>query len=151
MGSMVSVFIDGLIGFVLARKDRKDKRKWTELGISAIQSLKKWIKSSAWNFSNKLHLLEAEFYFLLGDDKKAENSYHASIEAAHKHRFFHEEGLAEEKIATYFLQKGKNDDAVRHFANAKKWYKVWGAQILVERIDNTIRVLQPLCEGQSEV
>lgn len=144
---MVSVFIDGLIGFVLARKDREDKEKWTKLGLGAIQFLKKWVKSSAWNFSNKLHLLEAEYFFLMEDDEKAMASYRASIQTAHEHRFVHEEGLAEEKIATYLLHKSKNDDAVRHFTNAKKCYKIWGAQTLVQRINKAIEILQPQCTG----
>jgi len=147
-GSIVSVFIDGLIGFFFARKHLEDEAKWTNLGLDAIQTLRKWVKSSDWNFSSKLYLLEAEFYFLREDDERALVCYHASIKAAHDHRFVHEEGLAEEKAATYFLYKSRHDDAMRHFMNAKKCYEVWGAHALAQRVDKAIAILLPLCTGR---
>jgi len=148
MGSIVSAFIDGLIGFFFARKHLEDEAKWTNLGLGAIQSLRKWVKSSDWNFSNKLYLLEAEFYFLREDDERALVCYHASIKAASEHRFVHEEGLAEEKAATYFLHKSRHDNALSHFMNAKKCYEVWGASALVQRVDKAIAILLPLCTGR---
>merc|ERR1711944_355909 len=75
--TMVSTFIDGLIGFYCARKHRDDERKWTDIGLEAIHSLRKWEVSSEWNFSNKLYLLEAEYYFLRGDDERAMVCYNA--------------------------------------------------------------------------
>lgn len=57
-GVLVTVFIDGLIGFFFARKHREDERKWTNVGLDAIQSFRKWVENSHWNFANKLYLLE---------------------------------------------------------------------------------------------
>lgn len=142
---IVNIFIDGLIGLFFARKHREDEAKWTEAGLDAIRSLRKWVKSSEWNFSNKLYLLEAEYYFLKEDDERAMVCYHAAIKAAHEHRFIHEEGLAEEKIATYLLHKGRHDDALGHFINAKNCYDVWGAHALVQRAGKAIAILLPLC------
>jgi len=144
VGNMISVLIDGLIGFFYARKQRDDEAMWTQVGVDAIQTLRKWVKSSEWNFSNKLYLLEAEFYFLREDDERARASYHASIKAAKEHRFVHEEGLAEEKAATYFLHKSRHDDAMKHYMNAKKCYEAWGANVLVHRIDKAMAILLPL-------
>lgn len=73
--------------------------------------------------------------------------YNASIWAAQEHRFIHEEGLAEEKFATYMLHKGRHDAALEHFMNAKRCYNVWGATILVERVNKAIAILLPLCTG----
>ena len=75
--------------------------------------------------------------------------YQASVRAAREHRFVHEEGLAEEKLATFCLHNGLHDDAMGHFNNAKKCYEVWGAHSLVERIDKAIAILVPLCTGAS--
>merc|ERR1719203_1380131 len=141
---LVRVFIDGLIGFFLARKRLDDEVKWTNLGLSAILTLRKWVKSSNWNFSNKLYLLEAELYFLKEDDEKASLCYHASINAARAHRLVHEEGLAEEKAAFYFLHKSRHGDALAHFVNAKKCYKVWGAHAVAQRVDNVIAMSLPM-------
>jgi len=142
---LVSIFIDGLIGFFFARKHRDDEAKWTNVGQDAIKSLRKWVRSSEWNFSNKLYLLEAEFYFLSEDDERAMSCYNASIKSAREHRFVHEEGLAEEKTATYLLHKSQHDEALEHFVNAKKCYESWGAYTLVQRVDNAIAILLPLC------
>ena len=104
------------------------------------------MKSSEWNFSNKLYLLEAEFYFLREDDERAMFCYHASIVAAREHRFVHEEGLAEEKTATYLLHKSRHDEAMGHFINAKKCYEVWGALKLVQRVEKAIAMLSSCTE-----
>lgn len=144
---LVSEFIDGLIGFFFARKRREDEEKWTKVGLDVIKSFRKWVTYSQWNFLNKLHLLEAEYYFLRGDDERAVVSYMSSIVAAKEHRFIHEEGLAEEKFATYFLNKSMHDDAINHFHNAKKCYEAWGAHALVRRIDDAIAMLVPVCKG----
>ncbi len=146
MSVIVSAFIDGLIGFFLARKHREDEAKWTTVGLDSIESLKTWVQSSSWNFSNKLYLLEAEYCFLKNDDEGAVAFYTASIKAAHEHRFIHEEGLAEEKLATYLLHKGGHDDAMHHLVNAKRCYDVWGAHALVKRVQKAIAILMPLCK-----
>jgi len=142
--NIINVFIDGLIGFFYARKHRGDEAMWTQVGLDAIQTLSKWVKGCPWNFSNKLFLLEAEYYFLMEDDSRAKASYYASIREAKAHRFVHEEGLAEEKTATYYLRRNRHNDAMRHYMNAKKCYEAWGATALVQRIDNAMKIMLPL-------
>jgi len=142
---LVSVFIDGLIGFFFARKHLEDESKWINIGLDAIRTYKEWVKSSDWNFSNKLYLLQAEFYFLKEDNERALECYHASIKAAREHRFVHDEGLAEEKAGMYYLHKGRHSDAMSHFMNAKKCYEVWGAHAVAHRVNKAIAVLLPLC------
>lgn len=139
MSALVSTFIDGLLALFYARKHREDEAKWTDIGLNAIRSFRKWVKKSDWNFANKLYLLEAEFYFLRNDDERAMVCYQASIRAAREHRFVHEEGLAEDKAGTYYLHKGEHDQAMRHFLNAKRCYNVWGAGILVQRMTRPLR------------
>ena len=53
---LVGVFIDGLIGFFFARKHREDEAKWTNVGLDAIRSLRKWVQSSGELFD--LHRLQ---------------------------------------------------------------------------------------------
>lgn len=129
-----------------ARKHREDEAKWTSVAEKAIEFFERWTKSSSWNFGNKLSLLQAEYFFLM-DDERAYDCYKASITKAREHRFNHEEGLAHEKLATYLLHKNKHDEALRHFQNAKKCYAIWGARVLVQRVEKAITVLSPLCIG----
>lgn len=151
LSALVGTFIDGLIGFFFARKHHEDETKWTDIGLDALQSLRKWAESSEWNFANKVYLLEAEYYFLRKDHDRAMVCYSASVRAAREHRFVHEEGLAEEKTATYLLHKGQHEDAMGHFLNAKKCFDAWGARTLVQRVDKAISVLLPLCSNTSHL
>lgn len=140
---LVTMFIDGLIGFFFARKHNQDEEKWLKIGQDAMHSMRKWASScSEWNFTNKLHLLEAEYHFLKGDEKHAMKFYNASIKSARDHRFVHEEGLAEEKLATYLLHQRKRYEAMSAFANAKKCYERWGAHILVRRMEKSIDAIE---------
>ncbi len=91
--------------------------------------------------------LEAEQYFLKEDDERALICYNASIKAAREHRFVHEEGLAEEKLATYLLNKNRHKEGMEHFVGAKKCYEAGGARSLVRRVDNVIGILLPVCKG----
>ena len=70
-----------------------------------------------------------------------------SIKKAREHRFNHEEGLANEKLATYLLHKSKHAEALQYFKDAKKCYSTWGATVLEQRIEKAITVLSPLCIG----
>ena len=140
----IATFIDGLIGLYFARKHRDDEAKWTDVGEKAIELMKKWARSSSWNFSNKLYLLHAE-YFFLKDDERAYACYKTAIKKAREHKFNHEEGLAHEKLATYLLHKNQHDEALQYFQNAKKCYTIWGASVLVQRVEKAITVLSPLC------
>merc|ERR1719291_204764 len=146
--AIINAFIDGLLGFTLARKKRKDEAKWLNVGLDSIKLLEKWSRRCAWNFSNKLALLEAEHHYYKGCDQMALNSYQTSICVARKHHFIHEEGLAEEKLATFLCRKNQPDDALCHFINAKTCYTNWGAKLLVERVDKAMAILIPLCNSR---
>jgi hypothetical protein len=142
---LVGTFIDGLIAFYFARKHRSDEAKWTAIGEDIMATLQKWEEGCTWNFRNKRLLLEAEYNFLKGDDQMTLNCYTASINAARAHRFYHEEGLAYEKAATFLLHKNNHDGALDCFMNAKKCYEAWGAHGIVGRVERAIAVLLPLC------
>eukprot|EP00804_Cyclotella_cryptica_P027830 CCRYP_009244-RA/>CCRYP_009244-RA protein AED:0.13 eAED:0.13 QI:0/0.87/0.66/1/0.25/0.22/9/246/899 len=142
---VVGTFIDGLIALYFARKHRSDEAKWTAIGEDVMATLRKWEEGSTWNFRNKRLLLEAEFNFLRGNHEMTMCCYTASINAAHAHRFYHEEGLAYEKAATFLLHKHNHDGALECFMNAKKCYETWGAHAIVTRVDMAIAVLVPLC------
>ena len=138
MSTISSIFIDGMIGFFFARKHGEDETKWSDVGIDAARSFRKWAKNSEWNFYNKLCLLEAEFYFWKGDSTRAIWKYNESIKAANDHRFVLEEGLAEEKLAVFYLHSGMQDEAVSHLVCARRCYQQWGANALVDRVNKAI-------------
>ena len=73
----------------------------------------------------------------------ARKCYDASIKAAHEHHFIHEEGLAEEKLATFLVRKSKHSEALTHFMRAKQCYESWGDHVVVKRIEKAMAVLLP--------
>jgi len=140
---IVGVFIDGLIAFYYARKRRSDENRWTEIGNGVLSLLEVWAKEgSDWNFSNKLFLLQAECFFLRGDERAALQKYNASIKSAQDHRFIHEEGLAHERLASFHDHYGRRSEALTCFNAAKRCYEHWGAQAVVQRVERTIAKLQ---------
>ncbi len=139
---MVGVFIDGLIAFYYARKRRSDENRWTDIGNGVLNLMEVWAMSSDLNFSNKLFLLQAESFFLRGEERAALQKYQASIRSAQDHRFIHEEGLAHERLASFHDHYGRRVEALACFNAAKRCYERWGAQAVVERVEKTIAKLQ---------
>ncbi len=91
--------------------------------------------------SNKLHLLEAEYYFVKGEEDRATESYNSAIEAARAHKFVHEEGLGNDLAARFHLHYGRKKEAMMHFQQAQGCYERWGARSLVRKIEEEIKRL----------
>lgn len=77
-------FITGLSSFALFRKTKDPK--WAEKGSKAKFQMKKWAENCEWNFSNKVHLFEAEQAFCFNDINGAKALYEKAISSAREHR-----------------------------------------------------------------
>ena len=135
---ITNIFMDGLIALYCSREHGDDEQKWTSTAQGIIETMKEWTALSAWNFSNKLYLLEAESFARQNDDNMALEKYKASVTAGQKHKFVHEEGLANKLCGDYHLSKGRRHDAQQCFARAKDCYQRWGALSLVGQIDSYV-------------
>ncbi|KAL7531691.1 hypothetical protein ACHAXR_008840 [Thalassiosira sp. AJA248-18] len=150
MAHLTNVFADGLIALYMAREHGRDEHQWILIAEGMIETMKKWTCSgSKWNFENKLYLLEAEYFFLMGDDKSALEKYCASIAAAKSHRFIHEEALANFHLANYHIYKGRNSDALAKFSQARNCYEQWGAWNFVNRMKDAI--ISSSCEQSPDL
>ncbi len=138
MGKIMRVFLSGLMGFALAQKHGLDEKKWADKGEESMKIMAKWAEGSAWNYSNKLFLLEAEYWFLLGDEILASAKYDESISAAKEHRFKNDEGLAAHRAAMFHLQHGRKREALSYLNHSRACYESWGALRLVHRLDSII-------------
>jgi len=131
-------FYEGLTAFHFARHSADDEpNKWFQIGEKALSSFKTWATHSTWNWENKLLLLEAEWHFSKGEMEKAEVKYNLAIESARRHRFIHEEGLANDLAASFHLYHYMEKEALGHLTQVKKCYEKWGAFALVERLDSS--------------
>jgi len=128
---VLNSFLEGLTAFHLARSESCSR--WMELGENSIHSFRSWAVHSAWNFDNKLFLLEAESYFCHGQYDKAEEKYQSAIESSRLHRFVHEEGLACELFGSFCKTRGKSSKHIELMARARDCYKKWEAYGLLEK------------------
>ena len=98
--------------------------------------------NSEWNFANKLHLLEAEHQSMSRCHKEtALPLYDASIAAAKRSGFIHEQGLACEKAAFYCVREKKNEMALEYFKQARACYEEWGSSMKVDFIQKEVNSL----------
>jgi len=135
IGSIMRAFLGGLVAFATARYHGDNEKEMIRVAEESISTIKIWAKHSYWNFANKLFLLEAEYWFLNGNEKLARRKFGDSIAAAAKHRFKNEEGLAAQRAAIFHLHYNRKQEASSYLKHAKDCYERWGATGLVEQID----------------
>jgi len=128
-------FYSGLTAYHFARYLPNEPR-WVAIGGKALSSFKYWKSHSTWNWENKFFLLEAECHFSKGETEKARLNYRLAIESARKHKFVHEEGLANELCSTFHATIGNADKAKSHISEARACYQKWGAYALIDQLDS---------------
>lgn len=121
-------FYTGLVAFHFLRESPQEHQYWTDLGRCAIQKFEQWTMECEWNFSNKLCLLNAEYYFALGKLEAASKHYQLSIASARSHRFKHEEAVACELASLFHLKTGKKDVSHDLLKQSVACYQLWGAE-----------------------
>ena len=110
----------------------------------ATETMKEEATNSDWNFTNKLRLLEAEQQSLCQGHRKSIPLYDASIEAAEKSGFIHEQALACEKAGFYCKREKNNQKALEYFNQARKCYEEWGSSLRVDFIQKELDTLNSL-------
>ena len=126
----------GLNSLDLIKKNNSTKAKAAVR--TAIAAMKDAAASSDWNFTNKLRLLEAEQQSLRQTHRKAVPLYEAAIESAKKSGFIHEQGLACEKAAFYFMRLKNKEKALEYFQQARECYFQWGSFVKVDFIQKEL-------------
>jgi len=134
IADLFQTFYQGVSAFRLARLEDDKAREWLDVGNKAISQYQTWVKCSDWNWENKLLLLEAESHACEGELEVAKSKFRASIDSAQRHRFVHEEGLANELLGTFLEENGNLDEAKEQYAHARSCYQKWGAFALVDRL-----------------
>ncbi len=90
--------------------------------------LKKWSKHAPMNYLNKFQLVEAERFRIQGQDMMAETHYDLAIKTAKEYKFIHEEAMANELAAKFWIDKTKQDVAIPYMQRAYHGYALWGAR-----------------------
>ncbi|KAL7481155.1 hypothetical protein ACHAW6_006837, partial [Cyclotella cf. meneghiniana] len=119
-------FIGGLASFQIFRETHNPL--WALRGEQFQQRINTWKEQgSLWNFESKSFLLHAEQCYSNGNFDLAQVCYESAISSAQHHKFIHEEALASELAAKFFLKIGNNLMALKYFTSAHGAYFKWGA------------------------
>ena len=131
-------FIGGLASFRIYRETRDPL--WAQRGEQFQHKIKTWKdEGSLWNFENKSFLLDAESAYCDGNLELARVLYESAISSARQHLFIHEEALANELAANFYLNTGDKSMALKYFTSAHGKYLEWGAFAKVRTLHSFIQ------------
>jgi predicted ATPase/signal transduction histidine kinase/CheY-like chemotaxis protein len=98
------------------------------------QQLKNWANHAPMNFQHKYDLVEAEKARVLGQDSAAMDLYEKAIAGARENDYLHEEALAYELAAKFYLARGIERIAQTYMKEAHYHYQQWGAMAKVKHL-----------------
>ncbi|MBN2007031.1 MAG: AAA family ATPase [Anaerolineae bacterium] len=96
---------------------------------------KKWSAVSPWNYRHWYHLISAELARLTGKDLEAQRLYDQAIRGARENEFLHEEAIANECAARFYLQQGSETAANAYLRQAREIYRRWGCAPKVKQLE----------------
>jgi predicted ATPase/signal transduction histidine kinase len=93
-----------------------------------------WAKTAPMNYRHKWQLIEAEKHRVLNNKAAAIEHYDLAIAGAKSHQFTHEEALANELAAKFYLDWNKAKIAEVYILEAYYGYGRWGAKAKVDQL-----------------
>ncbi len=109
-----------------------------------LNKLSVWASHAPTNFAHRCELVRAEMARVLTHRMEAMDLYDRAIALAKEHQYIHEEGLANELAAKFYLSQGKITIAKAYMREARYCYLQWGAvaklQYLETRYAETLDV-----------
>jgi predicted ATPase/signal transduction histidine kinase/serine/threonine protein kinase len=90
-------------------------------------TIEQWAQHAPMNYLHKWDLIEAEKQRVSGNKAAAIEHYDRAIAGAKEHQFLHEESLANELVAKFYLDWGKEKIAGIYLVEAYYGYTRWGA------------------------
>jgi predicted ATPase/signal transduction histidine kinase len=113
-----------------------DQRRQHSEALAAHQKqLEIWAANCPENFENRAALVGAEIARIEGRDLDAMRLYERAIRSAHANGFVHNEGVATELAARFYLARGFDKVADAYLRDARDCYLQWGADGKVRQLD----------------
>lgn len=97
--------------------------------------LEVWAENCSENFENRAALVSAEIARIEGRDLDAMRLYEQAVRSAHVNSFVHNEALANELAARFYLARGFEKIAYAYLQDARYCYLRWGATAKVRQLD----------------
>ncbi|TVP59736.1 MAG: GAF domain-containing protein [Nodularia sp. (in: Bacteria)] len=127
--------------------DLDEQNEYLKQVITNQKQLKIWADNCPENFLHKYWLVEAELSRVTGQTLTAVDLYDCSIELAEKNGLIHNQALANELTAKFYLNWGKNRIAQEYLIQAYYGYVRWGAQAKIEDLKHRYpQLLEPVLQ-----
>jgi signal transduction histidine kinase len=131
-----AIFLDALACLrVLPRRGPAEQAALLERVAGQQRLLKHLADAAPMNHLHRWHLVEAERLRVAGQPVAALDAYDRAVALAREHRYVHEEGLANELAAGFWLDLGKPHLARPYLVAARRCYAAWGAARKVRELD----------------
>jgi PAS domain S-box-containing protein len=112
-----------------------DRAQHLEVLAAHHRQIQEWAENGQENFENRAALVGAEIARIEGRELDAERLYERAIRSARANGFVHNEALAHELAARFYLARGFEDFAHVYLRRARDGYLRWGADGKVRQLD----------------
>ncbi|MEM9926601.1 MAG: AAA family ATPase [Cyanobacteria bacterium P01_D01_bin.50] len=132
-----SVFYVALMHLALVKtaEDEQELQIHLQALLPLEEKLKIWTQACPENILHKSLLIQAEKYRLLGQKTEAIELYDKAIATAKTNQYLHEEALANELAAKFYLDWGKNKVAAGYMQEAYYCYARWGSSAKTDDLE----------------
>ncbi len=113
----------------------EERREHLDALAAHLRQLEIWAENCPENFENRAALVAAEIARIEGRPLDAERFYEEAIRSACANGFVHNEALANELTARFFLARGLQRTGLAHLRDARACYALWGADGKVKQFD----------------
>ncbi|MGB7710505.1 MAG: AAA family ATPase [Microcoleus sp.] len=113
-----------------------EQKKHLKKVASLQKKMKHWAVNCPENYQHKYDLVEAEKARVLGQYEKAALYYDRSVKGASEHEYIHEEALANELAAEFYLACDRPKVADIYLIDAYYGYIHWGATAKVKHLES---------------
>ena len=110
-----------------------------------------WASHAPVNYLHKFHLVEAQRQQILGSQAEAMELYDRAIAGAKANEYIHEEALANELAAKFYLDWGKEKVAAGYMQEAYYCYAYWGAKAKIIDLEKRYsQLLAPILQSATQ-
>jgi PAS domain S-box-containing protein len=130
------------------------RRQLFEALVAHHRQLEVWAENCPENFENRAALVGAEIARIEGRELDAERLYEQAIGSARRNGFVHNEAVANEVAARFYVSRGFDVIAHTHLRKARYCYLRWGAAGKVRQLDELYpqpREAEPLSSPTSTI
>ena len=144
----VLIYYEALARLAIWQDADGDTRAKIEERIQQIQAqFSAWATRVPMNYQHKWELIEAEKQRVLGDRLSAIEHYDCAIAGAKENGYIQEEALANELVAKFYLDWGKETSAEAYMQKAYYCYARWEAKAKTEHLEQRYpQLLAPILQ-----